>query len=135
MIKVYTMSIKGLKKELTTVNVKEEWKYLIAHYDKLENYGIRDKLDNFNTIVLNYLCLKMNKKLLGNQYRRVDNINTLSYATESVNKTTTKVITETVFDKLAELPSFVSDQVIESVLEYLGKLDIGLSYTCEELEK
>lgn len=135
MIKVYTMSIKGLKKELTTVNVKEEWKYLIAHYDKLENYGIRDKLDNFNTIVLNYLCLKMNKKLLGNQYRRIDNINTLSYATESVNKTTTKVITETVFDKLAELPSFVSDQVIESVLEYLGKLDIGLSYTCEELEE
>lgn len=131
---IYTIQIKGLKRIIETADAKQLWLYVVDHYDKLDNKGMKDKLDNFNTIVLDYLYKNISFRAYGDKAEhKIENINMLNYSVEMVNSECEVALKETILEELRRLPEYVSEQVIVKLLAYLNELNIGLRFSQRKL--
>lgn len=131
----YTVSIKGLKRSLENPDIKPLWLYVVDHYDKLDNKGMKDKLDNFNTTVLDFLYEQLERGIFSKEaLHKIGNIARLNYSAEMVNSECTAALKETILAELKRLPEYVSEQVIVILLAYLQELNIGLKFTQKKNE-
>lgn len=129
----YTVSIKGLKKTVEDTDTKKLWLYVVDHYDKLDNKGITDKLDNFNTTVLDFLYEQLERVIFSKEaLHKISNIANLNYSAEMVNSECAAALKETTLEELRRLPEYVSEQVIVVLLDHLQDLNIGLKFTQKE---
>lgn len=130
---IYTVNIKGLKKTVKDTDAKKLWLYVVDHYDKLDNKGMKDKLDNFNTTILDFLYERLELTLFSKEaLHKLSNIANLNYSVEMVNNECATSLKETILEKLQRLPEYVSEQVIVVLLAYLDELNIGLEFTQKE---
>lgn len=130
---IYTVNIKGLKKTVKDTDAKKLWLYVVDHYDKLDNKGMKDKLDNFNTTILDFLYERLELTLFSKEaLHKLSNIANLNYSVEMVNNECAASLKETILEELRRLPEYVSEQVIVVLLAYLDELNIGLEFTQKE---
>lgn len=131
---IYTIQIKGLKRIIENADAKPLWLYVVDHYDKLDNKGMKDKLDNFNTTVIDYLYKNISFRAYGDKAeQKIENINMLNYSVEMVNSECEVALKETILEELRRLPEYVSEQVIVKLLAYLNELNIGLRFSQRKL--
>lgn len=131
---IYTIQIKGLKRIIENTDAKPLWVYVVDHYDKLDNKGMKDKLDNFNTTVLDYLYRDVSFRACSDEAgHKIKNINMLNYSVEMVNSDCEAALKETILEELRRLPEYVSEQVIVKLLVYLNELNIGLRFSQRKL--
>lgn len=129
----YTLQIKGLKRIIEDTDAKKLWVYVVDHYDKLDNKGMKDKLDNFNTIVLDYLYKHISGFIYSEEAEnKIHNITMLNYSVEQVSSECAVALKETILEELRRLPSYVSEQVIVKLLVHLKELNIGLRFSQKE---
>lgn len=130
---IYTIQIKGLKRIIENADAKQLWLYVVDHYDKLDNKGMKDKLDNFNTTVLDFLYEQLERVIFSKEaLHKISNIANLNYSAEMVNSECAAALKETTLEELRRLPEYVSEQVIVVLLDHLQDLNIGLEFTQKE---